>query len=468
MSNLVSLLGNAANGLQVFQAATATASHNMQNANTAGYARQRVDITTQEPEAAQGSWIGRGVLLGGVSQSRDAFLERQIPAALGSAAQFAAESGALLSLGALSPDQVGSLTDAFGKFYSDLRAMSQNPGDPALRTALVGTARNLALSFNRTSTAIEETRSGLDYKIASDVQEINDVAREIADINKRITAARSQGSQPNDLLDQRLRARDRLAQLTGAVAVPDDRGNFNMVLQGGMALVTAGEAATLSTAADVANGGHLTVLVTRIGASVPDSFSSATAFGGELRGILDARDVGLQQALTQLDTMAFDFATTFNTQHRLGFALDGTAGGDFFSVSATAPTAARAIGVAAAITADPGKIAAAAAAITAPGDSTNLLSLIGTEQSVLSGGKDVAGTLSSIISTFGARARSSQAMADQDAAVAAHLDNLRESTSGVSLDEEMVAMTQAQRSFEAVAKIIKVTDDLLRVLMDMK
>lgn len=468
MPNLVSLLGNAANGLQVFQAAQATAAHNMQNANTAGYARQRADLTTQRPEYTMGTWIGRGVVLGGISQSRDAFLERQIPAALGSSAQFAAESSALLSLGALSPEEVGSLTDAFGKFFSDLRSMSQNPGDPGLRTALVGSARNLALAFNRTGGAIEETRTGLDAKVASDVQEVNDVARQIADLNKRISAARAQGAEPNDLLDERLRARDRLAQLTGAVPVPDDRGNFNMVLPSGMALVSAGEAATLSTTADAANGGHLTVVVTRIGASAPDTFSSATALGGEIRGTLDARDVGLQQALTQIDTMAFDFATTFNAQHRLGFALDGSAGGDFFSVGATSASASRSIAIEAAITADPGMIAAAATATTVPGDAINLLALIGTEQAALSTGKDVAGTLSSIISSFGARTRSSHALAQQDAAIAAHLNQLRESTSGVSLDEEMIAMTQAQRAFEAVAKIIKVTDDLLGVLMDLK
>jgi flagellar hook-associated protein 1 FlgK len=468
MANLISLLGNASNALSAFSAAQQTASHNMANASTAGYARQRVELATQHPEHLMGSWIGRGVVMAGVTQARDAFLERQIPGALGSSARYSAESAALLGVGALDSETAGSLTEALGKFFADLRALAQNPGDVGLRATVIGAARNLTQAFARVGSALEEARTGIDAKVEANVAEINDLSLRLAGLNKRIVEAQARGGQPNDLLDERVRVRDRLATLTGAVPVPDDRGNIAMVLPSGLALVSGGEAARLTVVADTANGGHLTVRVQRVGAAQPDSFSSDGAFGGELRGLIDARDGALKRALDAVDTMAFDFANAFNAQHRAGFALDGSAGQDVFVVGATAAGASRSLAVNAALVANPRLLAAAGSTPAGSGDATNLHALVGAETTALSSGGSVGQTLADIISSFGAAARSAQALAEQDGAIADHLANLRESVSGVSLDEEIVAMTQAQRAFEAMGKVIQVTDQMLDVLMKLR
>ena len=54
---------------------------------------------------------------------------------------------------------------------------------------------------------------------------------------------------------------------------------------------------------------------------------------------------------------------------------------------------------------------------------------------------------------------------DQDGALLDHFDQLRQSSSGVSIDEELVNMTQAERSYQAVAKVITTTNDMLDTLM---
>jgi flagellar hook-associated protein 1 FlgK len=465
-ADLLAILGQAANGLGVFRAATATAGNNIQNANTPGYSRQRV-----EPETAGASflgpraYLGRGVQLGGITQSRDVFLERQIPAAWSSQAQHTAQSDALASVSALDPDNAADLADAISAFYSSLRELSQNPSDVSLRTAVIGTAKTLASSFAIVGNAIESARTGLDTKFASDVDEANQLSSRIASLNLQISMARSRGAEPNDLLDQRLAARDRLSELTGATPVDDDDGNISMVLPSGTALVSGNKAATLSTVADATNDGHLAIRITRIGAAAPDALLSTSDLGGEIRGMLDARDVDLRNTLNAVDTLAFDFGNTFNAQHRAGFGLDQVSGRDFFTVNATAAGASRNLEVA---LTNPRFVGAAAAATSVPGDATNLNDLVATERTALSGGGDIASTLAGIIGDFGTATRSAKAMADQDRGIADHLKGLRESASGVSIDEEMIAMTQAQRAFEAVTKMITVTDSLLGTLMDLR
>ena len=78
--DLVSVMMNAGAGLGVFRAQVATASHNISNANTPGYARQEAVTTETSPaeEIGTNGYIGRGVALEGVVQSRDPFVEAQL------------------------------------------------------------------------------------------------------------------------------------------------------------------------------------------------------------------------------------------------------------------------------------------------------------------------------------------------------------------------------------------------------
>jgi len=94
--------------------------------------------------------------------------------------------------------------------------------------------------------------------------------------------------------------------------------------------------------------------------------------------------------------------------------------------------------------------------------------MINTERTALSTGSDPATTFQNIVTSFGSAAQRSKAVAQQDVSIADHLNQLRESASGVSLDEEMINMTKAQRAFEAVSKVITTTNAMLDTLMSLK
>jgi flagellar hook-associated protein 1 FlgK len=468
MPDLLTILNQASTSLAAHREAAAVAGQNIANVNTPGYSRQRVNLEALTPDQlVPNGWIGRGVDVQSISQSRDAFLERQIPNAIASQSSSSTESDALAAVSTLDPNAPGGLSSALSAFYSSLRAVAQNPADPASRRAAVSSATALAQSFNRTSQALEDARNGLDDKINGVVNEVNTDAANMASLNAQIRTARAGGAEPNDLLDARRKLQDKLTELTGATPVMDSQGDVSMALPGGTALVSQDRAAQLSTIPDSSNRGHLSLRITRADGSGPVSLPTS-ATGGAIGGAIAARDGTLGAASTALDSLAFDFGNAINGASAAGFAQDGTTGHNVFSVGATSAGAAAQIAIDPTLAANPSLLAAASSAGGLPGDNTNMNAMIATEQTALAGGSDPETTFSSIVAGFGGAAQRAKAMSDQDGALLDNLTNLRESTSGVSLDEEMVNLTSAQRAFEAMSKVITTADSMLDTLMSLK
>jgi flagellar hook-associated protein 1 FlgK len=465
MSDLLQILSAGTASLAAQRAAVATASHNIQNANTPGYARQRAVIEATLPaERVGGAWVGQGARLQTIQQARDRFIEAQLPGYLGNAARSQVAASALEAVSALDPEGPGNLGDALGGFYASLRALAQNAGDAGTRQAALGAARTLALAFNRTRAGLEDARTGLDARLAGSLDEVNGLAASVARLNGEIRAARAGGAEPNDLLDARQKAVDQLATLTGAAPVATSDGDVSLFLPGGTALVTSMSAATLSAVGDAANAGHLALRIAQPGGAP----RALAAVGGELGGLLDARDGALEDAVSGVDALAFGLAGTVNAAHRAGYGLDGATGRDLLDAGPSADGAAARLSVAAAILQDPARLAASSSATTLPGDGGNALALVETERQAASGGLDPFAALARVTSAFGASAQRLAAAASQDAALKDHLVTMREATSGVSIDEELIEMQKAQRAFEAISKVIQVSNEMFDTLLQLK
>ncbi|HET6412291.1 MAG TPA: flagellar hook-associated protein FlgK [Anaeromyxobacter sp.] len=461
MSDLFRILGSAASSLDAQTAAAATTSHNLENSNTPGYARQRVSIETTLPAEEVGNvYIGQGAQVASVTQVRDGFLEAQLPSAFGQASSSSATASTLQAVDALDPQASGGLGDAVSGFYAALSQLAQNAADPGLRQSAVSAAQTLATSFNQTRGALEEARTGVDQKLSGDVAQVNDLAQTVASLNGQIRAARAGGAEPNDLLDARQQAVDQLAQLSGALPVATSEGDVSLFLSGGAPLVTSLKAGTLSAVPDPANGGHLGLELKAGGVQ------RKVSPGGELGGLLSARDGALETAVNSLDTLAFDFSGAVNAVHQAGVDLSGNAGQPLFSVTALNGAAAQ-IAVNAAIAANPALLATAHAG-GGPGDASNVNDLLKTQSQLLSGGLDASGTLSQVTSAFGATAASAKAQSDADGALRDHLTTLRASASGVSIDEELIAMQKTQQAYQAISKVLQTTNDLFTTLMSIK
>jgi len=464
MADLFSILSQGAASMDAQQTVSATTSNNIANANNPGYSKQTAVLEALLPtELIGGAFVGRGVGVQTVTQTRDLFLERQLPAAFSSAASSSAQASTLTSLSALDPQAQGGLSAALGNFYSALQAMSQNPGNAGLRQAAVAAAQGLAVAFNNTASGLTQARGGVDAQLDGLVPQINGLSQQIAKLNDQISSARSSGAEPNDLLDARQAAQDQLSQLTGASALTDAHGNVSMVLANGQALVSGDQASTLSTFVDASNGGHLGLQLAPPGGAA--ALVPGASVGGTVGGLMSARDGALLAAQNQVDQLAFDLGTAVNSVQQGGFTAAGAPGGALFNLTATAAGAASQIQVSAAVVASPSLLAAAGTPTGGSGDASNLLAMIATASQTLSSGNTAAGTLSSLTAAYGAAAQQAQNQSTADGSALQQLQQLRASASGVSINDEMINLTKTQQVYQALGRVISATDAMLTSLL---
>jgi flagellar hook-associated protein 1 FlgK len=172
---------------------------------------------------------------------------------------------------------------------------------------------------------------------------------------------------------------------------------------------------------------------------------------------------------TKLDEFVFQVGDAVNQQHRAGFGLDGVDQRNIFDLGPGpgAPGTARAIKVHADVLGNPDAVAAAGAAGSLPGGSDNAIALVRLGSTpILNGGTQSPSTAyGAIIADIGLRSRRAQDTAEHRQAVHAQIENLFQSQSGVSLDEEMVNLSKFQRAFEAASKVLTTVDGLLEELM---
>jgi flagellar hook-associated protein 1 FlgK len=467
--DLISLLNNTSNGLTALQAKAATIGNNIANANTPGYARQNANLVESSPSVLAGNrgYIGGGVHLGSITQTRDQFIEAQLPVAFSHSSGSSARSGALTSVSTFNNGAEGDLTDALGAFYSKMTSLAQNPGDSSLRQSAVQSAAWLVSTFNRSAVAIELARSGIDASVQDTIQQVNASAQQVADLNRRISVIEAGGVQPTDLLDQRHNLMDQMAKLIGTTQVPDAYGNVNLVLPGGVTLVSASMAATLRIQGNNDNKGHLDIVFDPPDASSQVLLKEAEV-GGQIGGLLSARDIDLGPTSRDLDTLAYEFANVLNAQNRAGYDLNGNSGGDIFVIGTASENAATTIALNPDLLRNPSLLGASASADTVPGDSSNLQLIVATQHTALSNGLDVQKGLAKIVSDFGVSASDAESASTFDKSVLQNLEDARTSVSGVAIDDEMVNLMQVQHSFTALSKVVQAGDELLKVLMSIK
>jgi flagellar hook-associated protein 1 FlgK len=299
-----------------------TTSHNIANANTEGYSRQRINQTTNAPTNEGGLYYGNGVKITDVQQLRDRFVEGQVRN-LSSEQQRLDAFHTLASRidGVLAEDDA-SLTGPMQAFFNSLDQLNNDPDSSTNRQAVLSEAQNLADRFN----VLDKQFSGLyldsSKQIESEVNEVNILSKNIAELNNKINSSPGK-SPPNDLLDERNRLIGKLSEHISVNVVEQNNHMVNVYAGNGISLVNNAQATALGVKPNAMQPERLEV-------SLGDSEISAQIQGGKLGGIMDFRREMLDGAANNLGRLATTLATTFNEQHQLGIDKNGAPGGIFF------------------------------------------------------------------------------------------------------------------------------------------
>jgi flagellar hook-associated protein 1 FlgK len=438
--------------LMADQEALNVTSNNVANQNTAGYTREVVSFQSVDAVTLSGGSVGTGVTASATSQ-RDRVLEQRVQQQTQIQAQSSSLKSALeqiQNIFGLSSTTSSASSTALGtatnSFFSALSALASNPSDTATRQNVLSAANNLAGAFNSAANQLAQVSTSLNQQVVSDVGQVNSLTTTIASLNAQITSL-SPNADAGTLEDQRQSAIAQLSQLVGLDQISTENNGITLTTSGGAVLVSGSKSFAVST---TQVGG-----TTHILAGVDGADATSDLRGGDLGGILQARDQQLPSYQSSLDSLAFGIGSEVNTQNSLGVDANGNPGAALFSLPATQSGAAAQIQVA---TTDPKAIAAAA---PGEGSAGNSNVLAGLSNPSVAGGQVAAQFLASFLGQIGSDTSAATTNNSAQQATLTQLTTQRDSLSGVSLDEEAAHLTEYQRAYQSAAQVFNIANTIM-------
>jgi flagellar hook-associated protein 1 FlgK len=514
-------------GLFIAQRQIDATGHNIANANTVGYSRQRFVTSAVPPPGfnQQFAVVTRGKVGGGVEslsldQIRCQFLDRQFRHEQTKANYWSTKSHALYYIeDVFNGEHDTSLVGIMGTFFNAVQELTKNPTDEAIRTNLIQEARKMIDVMRSNYAHLEDLMYQQDYALVQQVTTINEISQKIASLNENIFKYEQGGNVANDLRDARNLLIDQLSALVDVQYKEVGTGKYNIH---GIELTTMEISIGIDAEPLVvhkefrslyADQSHDNDVTEAMDQPLPDEsklhvirfvdhefFGGADDLlevgGGSIKGYLDIRDgndrdnQGIPYFIAQLDSLAKALVETFNEVHmegytvpytdRDGMSFNSETGIPFFAVdSLTAAT----IRLSDEVLASGFNIAASSQVVERvrntdedpegvwhfnTGNNEIALRLL----KEVKGRNDIPiigsfeGFYKSFISELASEVGNAKQMDLAEQVLVDSLESQRLSVMGVSIDEEMTYLIRFQHAYNAAARTITSMDDLLDVLIN--
>jgi len=308
----------------------ATTGHNISNADTEGYSRQRVNVTTFDPlyrpdltREERAGQIGQGVTVESVTRVRDELLDTRIVAQANQESYWSTREKYYTMLEGIynEPDDV-SVRSTMDKFWESWQELSIYPDSKASRQAVVTRGQSLVNSVRQRYTSLSGVGTMLDGDIKGTVEQVNSYTKQIANLNSEIVRSEAMGDNPNDLYDRRDLLTDKLSKLVNVTVEHRDPDEF-MIHVGGRILVQGSKNRSFDLEMMPENNGYSKVVWA-------DNGDDAEFTGGQLGALIELRDTDVRNEMQSLNTMSMNFADLVNDIHRNSVGSNNVTGLDFF------------------------------------------------------------------------------------------------------------------------------------------
>lgn len=489
-------------------ASLSTVSHNIANADSAGYSRQVVHTSATNPleavafkNATSAGQIGTGVEATSVQRVRSLFLDTQFQGENSSLGSWDIRSDTLNKLETIvnEPSDTG-LQKVINNFWSSWSDLSNNPQSTTNQKILKENTLALTDAMNQMSKQLDALSNNLTSSVSLDATTINSLLSTVGSLNKSIMSVESQGNDANDLRDSRDYAIDQLSKY-GNVQVTQLSDGYQVNF-GGQNAVT-GTTVTQVTAA-----------------SLQAAYEGGTLSSGEVHGYLLSRDTYVADYKTQLDQLANTLANgdltvklpsgsvipegtvlngvTYSTAagnrtltsdltvtvkginglHQLGYNSSGKPGGDFFGTTDGSGTVtAGNITMNKTLQDDASQIAfslrttgtgANEKVVTGNGGLALLMNELQNTKMDFGGTTPttVQDYFNGIVGQMGVDSQEATRQAANAKTLTDQVDASRKSVSGVSLDEEMTDLIKFQHAYSAASRFMTTFDQLLDKLIN--
>lgn len=308
-----------------------TAGHNISNADTEGYSRQRVNIKAFDPlyrpdlnRAERPGQIGQGTDVESVNRVRDELLDTRIVAQTNEESYWDTREKYYTMLEQIynEPETI-SVRGNMDKFWESWQELSLYPEQDAARQAVVTRADTLTNSIQQRNKSLTAISEQLDGDIKATVRQVNDYAQQIAGLNREIVRSRAMGDNPNDLMDRRDLLVEKLGGLINVTINRQDPDEY-MVHTDGQVIVQGGLAREITTVANADTNGYARLFWA-------DTQEPATFTRGSLGALVELRDTDIREEMQSLNTMTLNFADLVNDVHRNAIGKNNITGLDFFT-----------------------------------------------------------------------------------------------------------------------------------------
>ncbi|MBP2241978.1 flagellar hook-associated protein 1 FlgK [Cytobacillus eiseniae] len=508
-------LETARRGMFTQQSALYTTGHNVSNANTPGYSRQRINFQTTLPYPPIGidspympGQIGTGVEAGSVQRIRDGFLDAQYRNEYSKFGYYGTLSESLTKMEEImnEPSDTG-LHSAMEKFWKSLQDLASHTGNTGARDVVAASGQMVTDTLNYYYNSLTRVQDDIGKQIEVKQNEINSLIDSIAQVNQQISEVEPNGYLPNDLYDRRDLLVDNLSKLINikvtnvkptkygnAKDIAEGLYNIEVVKEDGKSynppinLVSVNKSGILGTnkvevVYENPNDPKGMVTGVKFGNGQPVTDNS---FKGDLAGLIESHGYedgagnikgSYPDMIDKMNKMTEAFVNEFNHIHKQGYALGATTQStdDFFvwdpsKFDPAKGNFAQAVIVNDKLKKDPSLIAAGGAS-GASGDNKNAQALADLKTLGFDkygnpfGNNSLTGNLdtfySGIIGKLGVESQSAAKSTENSAILADAVDVNRQSVSAVSMDEEMTNMIKFQHAYNASARNITVIDEML-------
>lgn len=483
MSNLLNI---GKTGLDASKKSLETTGHNIANANTEGYSRQRVQQTTNTPISKQGMIHGTGARVIGVARVHDQFVEKQLTNAITNHDFNKTRSEQLGMVENIfnEVDQEG-LNYVLNRFYNSFRDLANQPENETIRSVVRDSAQLVTRDFRRIRGTLDEQARRIDKQLETEIEDVNALSQKIADLNNEIARLEVGGTTSPDLRDQRDTIVRTLAESFHIHTYMDEKSRYVVSAKGVGTLVAGTEIQELAVrtsprdeSSNNMDGSVEIVFKKKPNHPITDKFS-----GGRVAAFVETRNNNLRNLQDRIDNIAFEFTNTVNAIHRRGFvnrSIDNdelrgpaafdrkgpTTGIDFFKTPTERYNAANEIDLSSAVKEDLSNVATALAP-NSPGDNRVAIAIskLQHERVLADGTATLEEDYLQMIGRIGIDTGKSNFDLEQSSGLLAQATNMRERISGVSIDEETANMVRYQHAYDASARVMRTADEMFKTVL---